>query len=164
MNMLPKLRTVDQYKRILRVCIPLGLADNVNHAVDILGLLMMQQGANIVSADHTKIDINDSIRSGSINTSPAEQALGMYTQFAKPTSLLYTWNSSFPSSLDAFAFGQSVFYIGYASDKTKIQEKNPNLAFGISGIPQFTQSSSQVNFASYDNFVVSNKAQDTVLA
>ncbi len=164
MNILPKLRTVDQYKRVLRSCIPLGLVDNIDHAVDILGLLIMQQGANIVSADHTRVDMDDFTLVNNINTSPAEQALGMYTQFAKPSSLLYNWNSSFPNSLDAFAFGQSVFYIGYASDRVRIQEKNPNLVFGISSIPQFAQSSNKINFASYNSFTVSSRAKDATLA
>jgi len=128
-----------------------------------LGLLMMQNGAKIVDDTHTRVDINNSVLIGNSYTSPGDTALSFYTQFAKPSLSSYTWNSSFPNSLDAFAFGQSVFYIGYASDRAKILEKNPNLVFGISEIPQ-VNFGDKVNFASFNNFVVSNTSKDGKLA
>ena len=162
-NMLSRLRIVDQYKRIQRSVIPMGLVDNVNHAGDILGLLFLQKGAKIVNADHKELDFDNPTIMGSSLVSAGEQALNFYTQFAKPGTSSYNWNSSLPNSLDAFAFGQSVFYIGYAKDKIKIQNKNPNLNFGVGPMPQFDQNAKS-NFASYDTFVVYGKTRDIDLA
>jgi len=61
------------------VAIPLGLADNINHAADILSALMLQQGLDIINKTTRTSDINNSI-----------EALNFYTQFAKPSSLFYT--------------------------------------------------------------------------
>jgi hypothetical protein len=61
--------------------------------------------------------------------------------------------------LDAFAFGQSVFYIGYARDKKLIEEKNPNLIFGVEAIPQFDLNN-KITFSSYYNFVVSKRSEN----
>jgi hypothetical protein len=154
---------VDQSKRIQRSAIPLGLTDNINHATDILGLFMLQKGINIINSDHKTLDLDNSVIMGDSLSSPGEQALNFYTQFAKPGTSLYTWNSSLPNSLDAFAFGQSVFYIGYAQDKIKIQNKNPNLNFGIGAMPQFDQNN-KANYASYNVFVVSDKSKNPDVA
>jgi len=147
------LRTVDEYNRIKRVAIPMGLADNVNHSADILATLMMQQGLNIIDKNTRSSDIGD-----------GSEALNFYTQFAKPSSPFYTWNSSFANSLDSFAFGQSVFYIGYLRDADIIKDKNPNLIFDIAEFPQPSNQNNKTTFASYNVFVVSKQSTHPQIA
>ncbi len=152
-NNISILRTVDQYNRIKRVAIPLGLADNINHAADILSALMLQQGLDIINKTTRTSDINNGI-----------EALNFYTQFAKPSSLFYTWNSEFTNSLDSFAFGQSVFYIGYLRDAELIKEKNPNLIFDIAEFPQSSKQNNKTTFASYNVLVVSKQSTNPQIA
>jgi hypothetical protein len=81
---------VDQYKRIQRAAIPLGLAGNVNYATDILALLMLQKGANIVDMETRNIDIDTFVKTTTGSILPGEEALSFYTQFAKPGTTTYT--------------------------------------------------------------------------
>jgi len=66
--------------------------------------------------------------------------------------------------LDSFAFGQSVFYIGYLKDAELIKEKNPNLVFDIAELPQSLKQDNKTTFASYNVFVVSKQSANPQIA
>mgnify|MGYP003796676241 CR=1 FL=1 len=161
---LPQLRTVDQYQRITRAAIPLGLASNINHFDDILSLIMMQYGAKMTNNTKTGVDFNITSYLQAQSIVPGVEALKFYAQFAMPSSKLYTWHNGFSSSLDAFAFGQSVLYLGYSKDRKAILEKNPNINFGISAFPQFLYSPNKLSFASYDALTVSSQSKHPDIA
>jgi len=63
--------------------------------------------------------------------------------------------------IDLFASGKLAFYIGTGMDRGAINEKNPNLDYGISFMPQFENSPYEANLSSYYGFAV-NKFSDKV--
>lgn len=130
----------------------LGLASNVNHAADILGLLMLQTGTVMVNAEEGEASFAKSVSSGGRTYSPGQAALDFYTNFANSTRPFYTWNARMPVALSAFTQGKAAMYLGYARDLPTIQKSGIN--FGLAAAPQVkdTRKDSSyldVNFASY---------------
>jgi maltose-binding protein MalE len=61
---------------------------------------------------------------------------------------VYTWNDSFPNSVDAFARGQSAFMLGYSYDVPLLAAAAPKLNYGIAPLPQIT-GGKIVNYPNY---------------
>ncbi len=121
---------------ILQSMIALGQYDNITHAKDVLGTLLIQNGNLII----TKIDksyapiLNNNPLS--LPISPAESVLSFFTEFSNPTLPAYSWNRALLNSIDMFTGGKLVFYLGRASELFTIQSVNPNLSFDVTQIPQ----------------------------
>ena len=60
----------------------------------------------------------------------------VYTEFADPSKVDYSWNRSLPNSQQAFASGELALYVGYASEEPTIAALNPNLNFAAAPLPQ----------------------------
>ncbi|MFZ3020329.1 MAG: extracellular solute-binding protein [Minisyncoccia bacterium] len=120
---------------IIQATIPLGAYNNVLHAKEILSTLIMQAGGALVqdSNNYISATLNESF---GLSYSPANAALLFFTEFSNPAKIFYTWNRSLPDSLTEFAAGDSAMFIGFASDYQKIRDKNSNLAFDVSFLPQ----------------------------
>jgi len=115
-----------------------GTSRSVSNAVDLLGLLMMQNNSAIVNDAYTRAAIG---REG-------EQGLIQYTKFANSQDPLYTWSDSFGSSNEAFANEEVAMVFAYPGDVREIRDKNPFLDFKVSKAPQVNESN-PVNFANY---------------
>jgi ABC-type glycerol-3-phosphate transport system substrate-binding protein len=138
---------------LAQAAIALGTTNNVSHARDILSALFLQTGNVIVSPNGSfgkdTVTLGTSQSSDTSVLSPAAQVLTFYTSFSDPTSNLYSWNRSLPSSLDTFLMGKSVFYIGRASELFDIQQQNPNLNFDVEEFFQPDGDSRHVTFGSF---------------
>ena len=77
---------------------------------------------------------------------PAVSVLSFYTDFANPLKTVYSWNKSFPPAKDYFLAGALPIYIGFASEFKEIREKNPNLNFDVSRLPQLKDSKNKITF------------------
>jgi ABC-type glycerol-3-phosphate transport system substrate-binding protein len=77
---------------------------------------------------------------------PAESALQFFTQFSNPLSQAYTWNRAQIPARDAFIRESLVMYFGYASELPLIAEKNPNLNFDMTKVPQIPQARANTTF------------------
>ncbi|OGH21857.1 MAG: hypothetical protein A3F31_02495 [Candidatus Levybacteria bacterium RIFCSPHIGHO2_12_FULL_38_12] len=97
----------------------MGTFDNVNHAPDIISMLMLQNGTNV--------------RNISENPKAASEALLFYVSFAKPPDNV--WDQTLEQSLTAFAKGKAGMYFGYSWDVFTIKALNPNLAFDVKEVP-----------------------------
>jgi ABC-type glycerol-3-phosphate transport system substrate-binding protein len=118
--------------------IALGEFTNVRHAKDIFIAMLMQAGGTMTTTreDGTQIA---SLNARSVTaTSPAQDALRFYTEFANPAKSTYTWSKAQPEARDAFVAGTLALYIGYASELPLILEKNPNLNFDVTHLPQLS--------------------------
>jgi len=115
--------------------IALGQYDNVNHARDILSMLLLQSNNPIISPIETgyRLALNDNLSNG---VSPVEQIVNFFLEFSNPSNESYSWNRSLPNSFDMFTGGKLAFYIGYGSELFKIESINPNLSFDVAMIPQ----------------------------
>ncbi|MFH1367442.1 MAG: extracellular solute-binding protein [Patescibacteria group bacterium] len=123
------LTKLDNQNNILQSAIALGLSSNVNNYFDILSLLMMQNGVQMVSPGNDKVAFNTGD-----NALLAANALDFYTSFADLNKETYAWNEKQTENLDSFAAGKCAYYIGYLSEKKLIEKAAPGLNFGFSGM------------------------------
>lgn len=126
----PKIVQKDNAGNVTKSIVSFGQFSNVNHAKDLVAMLLMQLGNGIVDASGAKpASVLGAGGSG-------EQALSFFTQFSNPVGSSYSWNKAMPNSRDAFVSGDLAFYFGYASELPVIQEQNPNLNFNVASVPQ----------------------------
>jgi multiple sugar transport system substrate-binding protein len=107
----------DQDQNIQRAGAAIGTTSNVWHWSDILGLMMLQNGA----------DLNNPTGAS------AEGALDYYTIFSRTD---HVWDDTLPTSVLAFASGKAAMMLGYSWDVFEIEEINPDLDYRITSVPQ----------------------------
>ncbi len=108
----------------------LGSFSNITHAKDILALLLMQAGNPIVArnAGLPEVTLKDPL---GFNRPPAGEAAAFFLRFADPANTLYSWNSSQPEAREAFLRGRLAFYLGWGSERTRLEAQNPQLNFAL---------------------------------
>lgn len=156
---LNKLTVKNQWSGIDRAGISLGTAENINRASDILSLIMLQNGTEMVSSDKKTATINNSMTINGEAYYPGKDALRFYTDFSSPTKINYTWNRQMPYSIDAFADGKSAMMLNYAYQIRALHNKNPYLNYGIAKAPQIKNRNFDVNYANYWAYTISKKSK-----
>ncbi len=153
-----KLTEQDTKGQIVQSGVSLGGTTNVERPEDVLSVLMMQDGAQMM--DNTGAVVFDNIPNGfqEQNSSPGADALRFYTDFANPAKEVYSWNSTLDPSLQMFTEGKLAMTFGYSYDLPTIRSEAPKLNFGIANLPQI-ENNPQVNFANYWVETVSSKSQ-----
>lgn len=141
----------------------LGTNANVNRAVDILYLLMLQQGVVPFSAEGRPTFAGQTQVNGN-NINPGLAGLNFYTSFASPASPNYNWNSRSDYSIDAFTNGRAAFLYSYSYTRATILQKSPNLNFDVAPVPQPNLDNPAVNFANYWGEVVSRQSPNQAAA
>ncbi|MFC1727173.1 ABC transporter substrate-binding protein [Patescibacteria group bacterium] len=117
-----------QSKQIQRAGVSLGTTGNIWHWSDILGLMMLQNGAKLNNP-----------------TGPlAEDALSFYALFSKTDKV---WDETLPDSLTAFAMEKSAMCFGYSWSIFEILNVNPNLNFKVIPVPQLSET--DITWASF---------------
>lgn len=134
----PLLTIEDKSGNIVQSGTALGTANNITNATDILSLLMLQNGATMVTGSTVSFD----------QGAAAREALRFYTDFASPNKEVYCWNKNMPDALEAFATGQVAFFFGYNYQTPDIKSKGPKLNFGITFLPQLAPNQ-ETNYANY---------------
>lgn len=142
-----------------RTGIAMGNVRNVNRAVDILYLLMLQAGATPWSSDGQYPLFANTVTKNEQETNPGVEALEFYTSFANPNHPNYNWNDESDFSIDAFANGRSAFMINYPYTHDLIRAKSPNLNYDVAKVPQHDLDGPSVNFANYFALVVSKQTE-----
>ncbi len=140
--------------------VAIGTNKNVNRAVDILNLFMLQQGAKAFDEDRTSAVFANQIEKNGNYINPGQDATEFYTSFADPGSLNYNWNMRSDYSIDAFANGRAAFLYGYSYLRSTLLAKNPNLNFDVTTAPQPNLQDPTVNFANYWGEVVSKQSKN----
>jgi multiple sugar transport system substrate-binding protein len=155
-----KLTKVDSYGNIIQSGAALGTAYNINRSTDILGLLMLQQGASIVDGRRYAAFNRSVTRDGKLY-SAGENAWKFYTDFAKSGSGVYSWNPDMHYSIDSFYEGKTAMMINYSWHYQTIKNKNPKLNFGVAQVPQDPEGIT-ANYGNYWGFAVAkNKVPKT---
>lgn len=147
--MTPKLTKIDPNGNIQYSAVALGTGKNVQHASDILSLLMIQSGAKMLDEKNLRADFDKQ----------AQTALSFYTQFSKIDSKTYSWNYSMANSLDEFGRGKVAFIFGYARDIPYIRSIAPYLKFKVALMPQPQKASLSKNYADYWGLAVSKQTR-----
>lgn len=125
---------LDDQREVVQPAVALGTAENVPHYFDLISVLMMQNGAEMVS-DRGSVSFGDEdpeVR----DRFPAIEALDFYTAFSSPTFQTYTWDAQQPDALEVFTQGNMAFYFGYHREKDVIAQRAPELSFSETPLPQ----------------------------
>lgn len=150
-----KLTKQDNKAQIIQSGVALGGSDNIERSTDILSVLMMQSGAEMM-------DENGSIKFNLVPSgmqksfAPGVEALRFYTDFANPAKEVYCWNGQMPNSLDLFAQGKLAMLFGYSYMLPTITANGPKINFAINKLPQIKDNPA-VNYANYWTYSVSKK-------
>ncbi len=135
-GLVPNIAILTPTRQITRGLVALGTYDNVRSARGILSALFLQQGIPIssyTSNGNLAANLGDGASSGEAHGS---SVVGFYTQFADPSKVSYTWNTSLPDSEQMFLSGDLALYFGYASRARFLKAANPNLDFIVTPLPQ----------------------------
>lgn len=132
-NVARQLTVKDADGKITQSGAALGTYDNIQHASDIISLLMVQNGADLKNLNGPA-------------AKSASDALEFYTNFAKGDTKV--WDDNMENSLVAFSEGKVAMYFGYSWDIFQIKAANPNLQFVIVPVPRLSQDRTQT-IASY---------------
>jgi multiple sugar transport system substrate-binding protein len=150
---------------IIKSAVALGGYGNVTNARSILSLLMLQAGNSITQ------NVNGGFRSvlsqapaGTFGATPAESSLNFYTQFANPSKTTYSWNASLPTSQHAFLSGDLALYFGFASERSFLQDANPNLRFDMTPIPQPSAAAANISYANIYAFAIPKASKHAAAA
>ncbi len=144
--------------------VAMGTNGNVNRGVDILYLLMLQQGTIPFSNDGSYPQFAQSVERNGNYVNPGAIGLTYYTSFADPANINYNWNARSDYSIDSFANGRSAFLYSYSYTRNTILQKSPNLNFDVTSVPQPNLENPTVNFANYWGEVVSKQTRYPAVA
>lgn len=142
-----ELTVLDEEGRIQTAGVALGTTRNVDHWSDILGLMMLQNGADLSRPGDCSKRAEEEICLG-------PDALTFYTLFS---GVDHVWDDTLPVSTNAFATGKVAMYLGPSWRVFDIKYINPRLNFKIVPVPQLPQTNA--NWATFWVEGVSQKSQ-----
>lgn len=146
-----ELTVKDEQGKIRTAGVALGTTNNIDHWSDILGLMMLQNSANL--ANPAACSENAGGGEGS-QTCLGRDALTFYTLFISDKACAdegvnvgAVWNSILPTSTYSFATGSLAMYFGPSWRAFDIKSINDKLNFKIVSVPQLP--GGVVNWSSY---------------
>ncbi|TRZ64657.1 MAG: extracellular solute-binding protein [Spirochaetia bacterium] len=152
-SLTPQLRELNILNQITKPAAAIGgSGKSINTASDLLSLLMLQTGSQMVDSQ------------GQVNFGQSGlSAFNFYIQFANPSSGYYTWNDNIGNSIDLFSQGDLAVIFNYQSSIVLIKEKNPYLNLGVGAMPQ-SNLDQPVNYSDYWGLAVSRQSKNQILA
>jgi hypothetical protein len=153
----PAMVRQNQRLELTQSAVALGEYSNVTNAKEIITMLLLQGGSDIVSerAEGYAITINNTIGTG---LPPGPAAFSFYTQFASPRSTSYSWNRSQAQDKSKFLGGTLGMYFGLGSEYRALQKGNPNLNFDIAVVPQGSAATTFRNYGTFYAFAIPRAA------
>jgi ABC-type glycerol-3-phosphate transport system substrate-binding protein len=144
-DIINKITKKDSNANILQSALALGEWRNITNAKEILLTLLFQSGTPVTQRKGVNVEsvLNNQLAEPVI---PSNSAVNFYTQFSNPTASSYTWNRSLPNSQNLFLAGNLAMYMGFASELFSIQQKNSNLNFDVTYVPQIRNSPKKTIF------------------
>ncbi len=153
----------DNAKNILFSGVAFGEYKNIDHAKDILSLLLLQSGSSMVFSGTNGYTASlNSSNSGA--KEPANSAFNFYTSFANPNNPLYSWNKSLASSHSSFLSNGLALYFGPISEFNEIATQNPNLNFDVTMVPQITNASYKTTLAHMNGLAILKSSKNVQAA
>lgn len=152
LRILPQLRQFGSGGQVSRAAAAIGGTEkSVNAGVDLLNLLMLQNGARMNDAEN-KTALFASGESG-------PKAFDFYLQFANAASPNFTWSDGMGDSVSAFASGKTAIIFNYLSSAQAAKNINTFLDVGVSPMLQPSGASSDINYANYHGLAVSSQSR-----
>lgn len=138
-----KLTLVGKKDALAQSGIALGGGRNVNRSCDIYALLTLQGGGKFINQG-SETDFNKKIgiltSSGAAEREPGLTALQFYMEFSDPNKEIYSWNSAFADSVQAFAEGKTAMMINYGYQIPNLLALRPELNYAVAPVPQLKNS------------------------
>jgi len=150
--------------KIERSAIAFGTSNNIDHADDIITLLMMQNGAVMNSGDLTTAQFHTKQNQFGNIEFPGTKALEFYTSFADSKNKNYTWNNTMPNTIQAFADEKVVMLVDYKDAEQEIRRLNSKVSLRTIAVPQVKLTRNNVNLASYQSLTVTKASKNSDLA
>ena len=146
LSVVKKTTKFDKDGKIIQSGVALGTGKNIEHAADLLALLMLQNNVRVVEGNSVAFAAGLD-KKPNLNQ-PVFEALRFYTDFADPTKEAYAWNDTLGSAYDNFARGKSAFYFGFAYDLPRLKSSAPQMNLEVISVPQLNEGA-PVNVANY---------------
>ncbi len=151
----------EETQKILQSGAAFGGGKSIQRAADIISMLMMQNGAEMMQNGAVSFDraavAGMQTQEGS---TPAVNALQYYTDFASQGKEFFTWNDEEAvDSFEAFSQGKTAFFFGYSYHDQMLKQKAPRLRYGVVPVPQIGYPNPRVTFANYWIETVSKKTK-----
>ncbi len=145
-----QLARFDSFGNVISAGTALGTANNIPRSVDLLSVLMMQNGAEMIDEEGRDVVFNEIPQAlrGTRSTVPGEEATRFYTSFANENNRNYTWTANEQDALEAFIQGKVAYFFGYFYHKEQIEGLAPKLNFEVAPFPQI-QGNPEIYFANY---------------
>jgi ABC-type glycerol-3-phosphate transport system substrate-binding protein len=153
-DVVPRLTIKDTNRNVLQSAVSFGEFRNVAHAKEMLMLLALQSGSQMVTTEEKDYNVNLNIPIVEGSRAPLEAALQFYTDFSNVNSPLYSWNRSLPVDTQAFLAGDLGLYFGPGSEISDIEGKNPNLNFDVAVVPQGVGATARRTYADFYAFAI----------
>lgn len=150
----------DSNLNISQSAVAFGEYVNVVHAKDILAMLFMQAGSNLVTEGDTGYVVNLNKENSGSGLSAGDAVLSFYTQFAIPGRDLYSWNRSKGLDRAEFLNGTLAMYFGKGSEKKALERENPNLNFDAAPVPQGSGATVKRNYGDFYAFSIPRAAKN----
>jgi len=159
LTLIPDFVEANSAGNINKAGVALGEFRNINQAKEILATLVRQAGNPIITRD-IELGGYQAIFDQRLGykTRPADAAISFFTQFSNPSREVYSWNRSLPNADETFLAGDLAFYLGFASERQSLINKNPNLNFAVSLLPQSRSSSEKSVNAKMHFLAISNRS------
>ncbi len=153
MTQVPSLVRVSDEFTLTQSAVALGEYANIRNAKDILSMLFLQAGTDIVEEEEGgyRVTVGENTSAG---LNPADAVLNFYTQFAIPNRELYSWNRSKRLDRTEFLNGTLAMYFGKGSEKNAIERENSNLNFDIATVPQGSGLTVKRNYGDFYAFTI----------
>lgn len=120
---------------ITRAAVAFGGYANIQNAKDIISLLFIQAGSNMIVDTGNQLSVQ--LNQGNVQgVAPADASLDFYTLFSNPTKSVYSWNTAMPLDKNEFLSGDLALYFGFGSEIGSLRNGNPNLNFDVAEVPQ----------------------------
>lgn len=145
-----------------------GSETSIPNATDILYLLMLQNGTQMMKASSGPAIFANGTDSGNDSgggngsnggANPGQRAFDFYLQFANVGSPYYTWNDAMGDAESSFIQGQTAIIFGYGSLLSDIKQKAPFLNYGLAPVPQPSGATVFVNYPNYEGLAVARYGQ-----
>ena len=156
----PSLTKRDTSRNVTQSTVSFGEYRNVENAKEVMTLLTLQSGSRMVEVEEARyrVNLNEPIVEGARD--PLESALQFYTDFSNVNSLLYSWNRAMPNDKTAFIAGDLALYFGLGSELKDIADKNPNLSFDMTSVPQGVTATALRTYGDFYAFAIPRASQN----
>ena len=140
--------------------VALGEYRNNQNSFAVISALLLQSGSRMVEEVNGQYEININVGQTQSVSSPLTSTIQFFTQFAVPSSPLYSWNRTKRTDRDEFLAGNLATYFGHGSEVDSLRRQNPNLNFDSAAFPQSADATTQRTYGTFYGLAILRSANN----